>query len=383
MKIQTSFLFSIRELRHNYPLFLLCFLLMISIVTTGLFLVSADESLMKSFYNFTLTFGNTGSGLRVYYRGPYNTRILIEDMPFDVFFVEGCYDDGKNYIFNSTSLDNHWGSVVDIKSYVYENKNAELHVVNGKDLTLDNASERYIWVSNSICDEYGCKIGDYISHRLPNGKTYDYKIIGVFSSVSEKLGDFYLSEKPFYTDLIEEGYTRQVEFTGILSHPEEYRRIRSTLKNRQISVWTYIDDEFDMLTLIDILLKSLFVIILFSAMFVVYNTGKIIIRNRLSFIMRLRMLGARTGSIILIYIYILESIILFSFVLAYFFTHFFMIYIKNIVTNVVPEIAFISVDCINYATIGFFICSIILNMEMFVFRKQTDCGNITEIMQDD
>ena len=39
---------------------------MISIVTTGLFLVSADESLMKSFYNFTLTFGNTGSGLRRY-----------------------------------------------------------------------------------------------------------------------------------------------------------------------------------------------------------------------------------------------------------------------------------------------------------------------------
>lgn len=382
MNYRTSFLFSIRELRHNYPLFLLCFLLMVSIVTTGLFLVSADECLMRSFYNYTLTFGDTESGLHVYYRGPYNTRALIEDMPFDEFFVESSNDDGKNYYFNGICFEDYGGSIIDVASGLNDGKYVELHVSNGQDLTLDNATERYIWVSTSICNEYGCEVGDYISRRMPNGKMNEYKIKGVFQSSSGRWGDFYLSEKPFYTDLIELGYTRQVEFTGILYHPEEYRRIRSTLRNRQVTVWTYIDDEFDMLTLIDILLKSLFVIILFSSMFIVFNAGRIIIRNRSSFIMRLRMLGARTDRIISIYSFILEGIVLFSFVLAYCFNHFFMIHIKNVVINVIPEIAFISVDCAKYAIMGFFICSFILHIEMFVFRKQTDCGYISEILQD-
>ena len=382
MKLRTSFLFSLRELRHNYPLFFLCCLLMVSIVTTGLFLVSADESLMHSFYNYTIKMGNAGNGLRVYFSGPYETRYLVEDMPFEVVFLGEEDDYGKNYLYRGISLEDYRGSVVSLYSDSYNMNDPVYQIIDGIALTKECDEDRNIWISDTIRNEFGCRIGDCINRKMPNGKEYEYEIKGVFSASSGHIGDFYLSEKPFYRDLIDAGYTRQVEFTGVLLHPEEYHHIKTVLNSRHIPAWTDLDDEFVMLALIDILLKSLFVMILMLSMFVVYNTCKITIYNRLAFFMRLRMLGARTEGIMVIYEIILESIILISFLVAYFLNRVFMNYVKAIVSKVIPDIYFISADCLIYAFWGFLICSFILFAQMFYFKKRYDCGNISEALLD-
>lgn len=355
---------------------------MVSIVTTGLFLVSADESLMRSFYNYTIKMGNAGDGLRVFFSGPYETRYLIEDMPFEVVYVGEDDDNGNNYLYKGISLEEYRGSIISLYSDSFDKNDSVYHVIDGVAFTKETDEDRNIWISDTICNEFGCRIGDCINRKMPNGKEYEYEIKGVFSATSGNIGDFYLSEKPFYRDLIDAGYTRQVEFTGILLHPEKYHHIKTVLNSRHIPTWTDLDDEFVMLSLIDILLKSLFVMIILSSMFVVYNTFKIIIRNRLTFIMRLRMLGARTERIIAIYVNILESIILISFLVAYFLNRVFMNYVKAIVSEVIPDIYFISADCIVYAFLGYLICSFILFVQMLFFKKQYDRGNISEALLD-
>lgn len=355
---------------------------MVSIVTTGLFLVSADESLMRSFYNYTIKMGNAGNGLRVYFSGPYETLYLIEDMPFEVVFVGEDDDNGKNYLYRGTSLENYSGSVISLYSDSYDKNNPAYQILDGIALTKESDEDRNIWISDTIRNELGCKTGDCINRKMPNGKEYEYEIKGVFSANSGYTEDFYLSEKPFYRDLIDAGYTRQIEFTGVLLHPEEYHHIKTTLNSRHIPVWTDLDDEFVMLELIDILLKSLFVMILLSSMFVVYNTCKITIRNRLAFIMRLRMLGARTEGIIAIYEIILESIILIAFFVAYFLNRLFMNYVKVIVSEVIPDIYFISADCLIYVILGCLICSFILFAQMIYFKKRYDRRYISEALLD-
>lgn len=354
---------------------------MVSIISTGLILASADECIMKSFYNYTLSMGEAGNGLYISFVVPYEMRSVIEEQPFDNFFFDGDVDDGSNYIFNGVSLEDYSISIIDYKSLLYQEINKS-QIIDGVVLSEDNYLDNSIWVSKEICEVLNCKVGDNITRRLLSGKSFAYRIAGVYSNDDSYFNDMYISSDRFFYDLNEAGYTREAHFTAVLLHPEKYNRIKTSLIGRNITAWTEFDEEFEMLALIDILLKTLFVIIILSAMFVVFNIGRIILSSRLAFVMRLRMLGSRTENIVMIYMMILESILGLSFVGSYLLCSCFSYYVRRIVADVIPEIDYISVDVKNYAVIGFLICSLILCFVMIRFKHKADSRNISLVLLD-
>lgn len=375
MKLQTSFQFCIKELRSNILLFALSAFLMISIFTTGLLLASADECIMKSFYNYTLTMSEDVKGLHITFVVPYEMRSIIEDQPFDNFYFDGDVDDGSNYVFNGVSLEDYSVTVIDYKSDLCQEIN-ERQFKEGIALSEDNFADNSIWVSKELSEVLNCNVGDVISRKVLSGITFDYIITGVYSIDDSSVNDMFISSDRFFHDLNDAGYTREAHFTAILLHPENYNRIKTILRGRNISAWSEFDEEFKMLALIDILLKTLFVVIMFSAMFVVFNIGRIILSSRLAFIMRLRLLGARTENIANIYVLILENILVLSFIISYLICTCFSFYVKRIVAEVIPEIDYIFVDVRNYALVGFLICSFILGIVMIRFKHKADCDNI-------
>lgn len=381
MKLQTCFQFSLKELRSNRLLFALCSLLLVSIISTGLFIAYSDESIMKSFYNYTLKFNESGTGLYVYFDMPYEMLSLIDDQPFDQLYFNGDSDYGSYYSFKENSLEDYEFWIIDVNSEAYLRMKEE-QKTEGVELTEDNSLNNYIWVSKQTSEYIGCEIGDIIIKCMPNGRTFEYEVTGIYSDENEHYSDFYISSARFFYDINEAGYTREAHFTAVLANPEKYNHIKNVLKARHVSAWTDYDEEFDMLALIDVMLKSLFVIVMISAMFVVYNIEKIIFRNRLSFIMRLKMLGATTGNAVSIYLIIMECILCLSFVFSFILSFLFSLYVKRIVEFVIPEIEFVTANIGKYVLAGCVICTAILFLVMHIFKTKVDRQSISQVLQD-
>lgn len=380
MKKRALLRFAIEELRHNLFIYVLCLLLLSSIISTALFLISADRSLVSTFYNYASSLSPNKNGVLVEIGSmPYDSLHMVEDLSFDSVYVKGQIN-GKRFTFNGETLVDLNGTIQDINSgFTYD-------VSQGDPFTSKNCHGNYIWVCEDVAEMLDCKIGEYIIQDEGSNLKSSYTIIG-FYTVEQKykgnLGDFYIPIEAFYYNVSRVGLSCQLEFYAVLSNPADYYRAKEVLKNRGIIVKTELDDEYKTIALIDTLLKVLFFIVLCASMLIVFNIAKIVILNRIAYIMRLRMLGLKSRNVIMIYWSILELTILIAFSVAYILNRMFGFWVSNVVSAVFPNIPFSGTNPYLFSLIGIGTCTVILVIEMLAFIRRIDCSNIADLLQND
>lgn len=378
MKRRSILQFAIDEFRHSVFLFVLCLLLLTSILSAAIFIISADKSLMSTFYTYASSLSANKSGVEIIIgKIPYDSLHLLEDLPLDSVTSFVRVNSGK-FDYKGKSLSAFWGTAQDINLVNKLGLDPDYHSVN------NNHLEKYIWLSEELSEQIDCKIGDAISQNEGNGLKYSYIIKGFYSielASKYKLGDFFVPMDTYFDINKKAGYACQLEISAILSNPSNYYRTKSILKNRGIIISTDLDDEYMSLALIDSLFRILFFVFLFSSMLIVYFIIKIIIRNRIGYIMRLRMLGVKSRHIIMIYSSILELIVLISFSIGYILNKFFTGYIADVIKQVFPNVPFSSSNPLHFIVIGIAVCTAIICIISFAYARKIDCSNIAELLQ--
>lgn len=359
-------------------MFLLCLLLLSSILSAAVFIISADNCLMATFYNFASSLSADKSGVNIHIGTiPYDSMYLLEDLPFDSVSSFVRVNSGK-FSYNGKSLSDYLGTAQDV------NQINKIGVVDGQ-YSVEDSQDRSIWLCKDLSLQLDCKIGGIISQDEGNGLKYDYIVRGFYSdelASKYKLGGFFIPRHVYFNNIKKAGYACQVEISAVLSNASDYYKTKSILNKRGIIISTDLDDEYMSLALINSLFKILFLVLLITSMLIVYFIVKIVIRNRIGYIMRLRMLGVKSRNIIMIYSAILELIVLLSFSVGYFLNKLFTGYISNVIKIVFPNVLFSNSDPWSYVVGGFGICTVIILAISFAYTRKIDCSNIAELLQE-
>ena len=332
--------FSLKELKHNFVMLLISFLLLTSILTAAFFVSVASSDLIGSFFDYISSssyktsgekgFSFTLNGLQ------YTALDTVSDLPFISVIPDDIMVRSSDFYYNGNELGDH-----NIMAH-YPNPKEKIRIISGTDLTKEVIDSELIWISEQFSEETNCKTGDIIANNISSNLTVEYKVAGIFEGDDDI--DAFLPFGTYYKTMEKAGFYIETTMTGTISDVANYKKMSAELKKRGIHSESNYDEEIKAITLMDLLLQALFVVVVIAGIWTFSNLCSIILNNRKRFIIHLQILGMKPIQALSVYGFIIIAISMLAFLLAILFSNIFSVYIIDLAKKIYPELGKMEVN---------------------------------------
>lgn len=326
---------SLKELKQNYFLLLISFLLLTSILTAAFFVSIASSNVVEAFFDYISSsssdngndkeFSFTLSGLQ------YSAVDTISDMPFVSIIPDDISLVGSDFFYDGSDLDEYF-----IMAH-YPHSELQYTITKGIPFTEDLNNSELIWISKNFSEETNCDLDNIIINRISSDITVEYTVAGIFESDFNST-DILVPFGTFYTSMEKNGLYIDTTMAGTISNIADYKKISAELKKRGVHASSGYDEELKVLTLMNVLLQALFVIVSVAGIWTFSNLCSIILNNRKGFIIHLQILGMKPTQTLWVYGTLIIAISAFALILAMIFTNFFSLYIIDFTKKLYPEL---------------------------------------------
>ena len=290
----------------------LLLLLIFALSAIGMTVETFSRS-VEAFYDYVNRIGNNRfvcelPGLHL------DSRDLIEDAGFSEVYAESEYVfvDPVLYTGNKKMGEEEWLRV----ELIYPRKGIDIRTTKGEGFNYTNDDKNVVWISEAIAEAYDLSVGDEIIQKITKDDSeIKYKVIGLYQQKDED-PDVVFALDTYYFNMHEHGEFVHHYLIGTLTESRSYIGLRKTLRDRNIVVCCDYDDVFDFLAIADIVIYILSAVTALFGVWMFNNALGIMIRRRMVYLLKLRMIGIRSGSILKIFCCTTAVTVVISFVIS-------------------------------------------------------------------
>ena len=232
---------------------------------------------------------------------------LVDDVGFSEVYAEGW--DNPELFSGDRKIDTYDYPV----ELYYPRKESDF----SKYLEIGSAERKNnVLVSDRLVEDYGIKIGDKLVQKVSKQTDVVYTVTGFFHK-EYKDYDIVFSLETYVNNLADRGVFCQNNLVGILDDARNYIRIRRELRQRLIIAYCEYDDVFEVMAVADVIIYALSAITTVFGVWMFNNALGIMVRRRTLYLLKLRMIGIRTSSLIKIFCITTAATILLSCLISY------------------------------------------------------------------
>lgn len=363
---------SVRELSYNKLLFFLSYLLLSCILTVSFFVATASGDIMNAFYTYVDELNGENKGIDVTLTGVQYSQQLAEkyedfESVYPVFL--GTVD-AKTFLFKENVLE-------DVRIDILQ-KDFELSVLEGEGLQSEK-KENGVWISKAFSEEYNCLVGDCVIQELSKEKSNCYYVKGIYEG---EIQEILIPFEPYEQFMRSAGYYVDHEIQGVLPHAKDYVRVSRKLKKENITLQCMLEDNFKMLHTFQKFLDLVFLMLVLVGAITFTNLCNMIYEKRLSFLMRLKILGEKTSSLTLIFGWLIAAIVIASMVTAQIANVLYAKYVQYFMTELFGGISY-APNCFSVVHIvgAFVVCGVVLMWSMYGLYRKIELGKPLHILE--
>ncbi len=387
--------FVVNEFRNNLKLFLLCFIVLVTLLTSNINLLSVAFSVRNNIYDslkinvksslsnkgfeefkdckiksssYSLSFSNISSLTNI---DESNNYPLVNDTTLPYEYHIEIYDTNNNIVETKENIVgeisvNNITNDLDEKGIKYKVNRNEIECslffdkqegfLKDKNILIKDTKDNIIYLSNTVAEYIGIKDNEEIIIKSKYG---EYKYLTKVNNTTKNY--LYLSTSSIYNlnKYLEEGYKTNISLLDINQYKELITFISSRFDIDIESLRSpYIEDYITLSNVVIIVLSLIFSFILVLIGFVIVKLINNIISNRLSMICTLSILGVRSKNIYLTYSIILSIFFIFSFMCSIG---------LNFVLNIFISRAFLLTFNIDYIFYHLAACIILYFLFMLIY----------------
>ena len=239
-------------------------------------------------------------------------RELIEDIDFsEVYAVEEGWVEPVLY-----TGDERIGEDGLYVKLLYPRDGTDIRTYQGEGFNYTNNDDNVVWISDEISETYNLSVGDAVIQKIAKDDSeIKYTVIGMYYP-EEGDPDIVFALDTYFFNMYEHGEFAFHHLVGTLSESRSYIGVRKTLRDRSIVVRCEYDEVFDFLAIADIVIYILSAVTALFGVWMFNNALGIMIRRRMVYLLKLRMIGIRSGSILKIFCCTTALTIAISFVIS-------------------------------------------------------------------
>lgn len=251
---------------------------------------------VEAFYDYVNKIGNNQFVCDL--RGLHlDDRELVEDIDFsEVYAVQEGREEPVLYAGEERIGEDG----IDVE-LIYPRKGTDIRTYQGEGFNYTNDDHNVVWINKEISEKYNLSVGDEIIQKIvKDDSEIKYKVIGLYRR-QENDPDIVFALDTYYFNLLEHGDFTDHYLVGTLAESRSYIGVRRTLRDRSIVVRCEYDEVFDFLAIADIVIYILSAVTALFGVWMFNNALGIMIRRRMVYLLKLRMIGIRSGSILKIF----------------------------------------------------------------------------------
>ena len=267
---------------------------------------------VEAFYDYVNKIGNNQFVCDLYGL-QLDDRELIEDVGFsEIYAVDDGWTDPLLYAGEKKLGDDFWEYV----GLVYPRKGTDIRTYQGEGFNYTNDDDNVVWISEEVAEKYDLSVGDEIIQKIvKDDSEIKYTVIGLYHP-KEYDPDIVFALDTYCFNMLEHGEFVPHHLVGTLTESRSYIGVRKTLRDRYIVVRCEYDEVFDFLAIADIVIYILSAVTALFGVWMFNNALGIMIRRRMVYLLKLRMIGIRSGSILKIFCCTTALTIIISFVIS-------------------------------------------------------------------
>ena len=266
---------------------------------------------VEAFYDYVNKIGNNQFVCDLYGL-QLDDRELIEDIDFSEVYavVEGWVEP---FLYAGEERVGEDGLYVQL---IYPRKGTDIRTYQGEGFNYTNEDDNVVWISDELSETYNLSVGDEIIQKISKDDSeIKYTVIGLYRP-KESDPDIVFALDTYYLNMLENGEFVPHHLVGTLSESRSYIGVRKTLRDRNVVVRCEYDEVFDFLAIADIVIYILSAVTALFGVWMFNNALGIMIRRRMVYLLKLRMIGSRSGSILKIFCCTTALTIIISFVIS-------------------------------------------------------------------
>ena len=199
---------------------------------------------------------------------------------------------------------------------LYPRKDIDIRTTEGEGFNYTNDDNNVVWISEEIAEAYDLSVGDELIQKIAKDDSeIKYKVIGLYHP-KDADPDIVFALDTYYFNMREHGEFAHHHLVGTLAESRSYIGVRKTLRERNIVVRCEYDDVFDFLAIADIVIYILSAVTALFGVWMFNNALGIMIKRRMVYLLKLRMIGIRSGSILKIFCCTTAVTVVISFVIS-------------------------------------------------------------------
>lgn len=367
-------LICIKEFKSNWLLYLFGFALLSSIFSVALFIQIASANIIEGFYEHTNSLSELGKGFSVKLAGLHYSSINdVKDLPFSEVYpsTEGGVHAG-DYFYNNNDLSEY---SIDA---VYFKESSDYNIIEGRSPSTEDNNSYYAWVSLKASQKLNCRLGEKIV-----GDGEEYEIVGIIEKTKPSY-DIIIPFGKYYSSKTEKGEYVAHTIYGILSDSHNVMETYSKLKQMGISPSNSMDDIFNFLELLSILFRVLFIITFAAGLWAFSNVCNVVLNNRFNFIIRMRVLGMSTRFISSVYVLLMGTIMICSFLTVSVWGSLFEKYIKNVMDEIFLNVGTLdnSRNMLCFFIISISLCIFLIVKTFLEINRRVEKSDLISVLEE-
>ena len=266
---------------------------------------------VEAFYDYVNKIGNNQFVCDLYGL-QLDDRELIEDIDFsEVYAVDEGWVQPVLYVG-----EDRIGEEFIYANLIYPRKGTDIRTYQGEGFNYTNEDDNVVWISDELSETYNLSVGDEIIQKISKDDSeIKYTVIGLYRP-KESDPDIVFALDTYCSNMLEHGEFVPHHLVGTLSESRSYIGVRKTLRDRNVVVRCEYDEVFDFLAIADIVIYILSAVTALFGVWMFNNALGIMIRRRMVYLLKLRMIGSRSGSILKIFCCTTALTIIISFVIS-------------------------------------------------------------------
>ena len=266
---------------------------------------------VEAFYDYVNKIGNNQFVCDLYGL-QLDNRELIEDIDFsEVYAVDEGWVQPVLY-----AGEERIGEESIYAKLIYPRIGTDIRTYQGEGFNYTNDDDNVVWISDELSETYNLSVGDEIIQKIAKDDSeIKYTVIGLYHP-KESDPDIVFALDTYCSNMLEHGEFVHHHLVGTLSESRSYIGVRKTLRDRDVVVRCEYDEVFDFLAIADIVIYILSAVTALFGVWMFNNALGIMIRRRMVYLLKLRMIGSRSGSILKIFCCTTALTIIISFVIS-------------------------------------------------------------------
>lgn len=352
----------------------LLFLLVFALSAIGMTVETFSRS-VEAFYDYVNKIGNNQfvcelPGLHL------DSRELIENVGFsDIYAVEEGWV--KPLLYTGETRIGEDGLNVDL---IYPRKGIDIRTTQGEGFSYTSDDSNVVWISEEVAKVYNLSVGDEIIQKIAKDDSeIKYKVIGLYQP-KDGDPDIVFALDTYYFNMREHGEFVHHHIVGMLAESRSYVSVRKMLRDKSIVVRCEYDEVFDFLAIADVVIYILSAITTLFGVWMFNNALEIMIKRRMVYLLKLRMIGVRSVSIIKIFCFTTALTIVISFIISRVIVFAFTGYISGLIQKFY-QIGIAAKGSCKEFIVTFIACAAVYLFGVFKLRSAIVKANLSQALE--